>query len=466
MTSTLTIPGREATGERKLRKDLYFNETGYWPHDAQWTIHRDRTRHKAVYNGRRWGKTLMGGKEAEVTAWFKNFLGDAQRGWIVGPNYDDGEKEFRVLYDSLKALGVESIAAKFLNNTENGNMHIALQTGWDIQVRSAAHPESLVGEGLDFVLLVEAGRLTRTTFSQYIRPALSDKRGWSLATGVPEIATDVSLLYWGWSRGQDSNRHSWSSYRMPSWTNTIVFPGGREDEEILEAEEDLTEDEFRRQYGGEFVERVGRVMAEWEDEIHLANIEFNPDLPLYAAIDYGYTNPFVWLWIQVDIWDNVYVIGEHYITLTDVTDIAKYTIKHHPYFPALAAMYVDPAEPDDTYTLSSLLKKPARNNTGGELRTRLSLIRSGLKLRPADAPITEQRPQILVDRSCTRLAWEMREGYRWPYNKNEAKNDSELPIDKDNHGPEALGRFMKGYFGTRNRNERRGPRMSKAVYRR
>jgi hypothetical protein len=57
-------------------------------------------------------------------------------------------------------------------------------------------------------------------------------------------------------------------------------------------------------------------------------------------------------------------------------------------------------------------------------------------------------------------------GYRWPYNKNEAKNDSELPIDKDNHGPEALGRFMKGYFGTRNRNERRGPRMSKAVYRR
>jgi hypothetical protein len=40
----------------------------------------------------------------------------------------------------------------------------------------------------------------------------------------------------------------------------------------------------------------------------------------------------------------------------------------------------------------------------------------------------------------------MREGYRWPAHKTEVKNDSEMPLDKDNHGPEALGRFFKGYF--------------------
>ena len=48
-------------------------------------------------NGRRWGKTLLGGKEAEITAFVLNKLGNPQRGWIVGPNYDDGEKEFRVI---------------------------------------------------------------------------------------------------------------------------------------------------------------------------------------------------------------------------------------------------------------------------------------------------------------------------------------------------------------------------------
>lgn len=433
---------------RVLRKDIYFEETGYTPHDGQRVVHADPSRHRALSNGRRWGKTLLGGKEAEVTAFVKNRLGDSQRGWIIGPNYTDCEKEFRVIYNSLRELGVDQVSSKFLNNTDNGNMHIATKWGWDIQCRSAAHPETLVGEGLDFVLLVEAGRLKRNMFTQYIRPALSDKRGWSLMTGVPEIATDVSLLYWGYSRGQDPNRVPWSSYKMPSWTNNIVFPGGRQDPEILEAEEDLTEDEFRRQYGGEFVEKVGRVIQEWDDDTHLFDLEYNPDLPLYACCDYGYTNPFVWLWIQVDEFDNVYVLEEYYQTLKDTDDICKDYLLNHPLKDKLIAFYPDPAEPDDTATIIKNLRVPARANTGGEIKTRLSLIRTHMKLKPDHLPEghPEKLPGIRVDRSCTKLAWEIREGYRWPEHKSDARSDSEVPLDKDNHGPEALGRFMKGYF--------------------
>lgn len=442
---TSTTPGLDPR-TKVLRKDLYFMETGYMPHEGQWVIHSDGSRHKAVSNGRRWGKTLLGGKEAEITAFALNKLGDPQRGWIVGPNYDDGEKEFRIVYDSLKKLGVDKVSDKFLNNTDNGNMHIHTSWGWDLEVRSAAHPETLVGEGLDFVLLVEAGRLTRTVFTQYIRPALSDKRGWSLMTGVPEIATDTSLLYWGWTRGQDPLKKPWGSWRMPSWTNTVVFPGGREDEEILDAEDDLTDDEFRRQYGGEFVERVGRVMKEWEDEIHLTDIPYRPEWPLYAGVDYGYTNPFVWLWIQVDPFNNVYVLAEHYIELQDAEEIARKTLAVHPLIDRLVAFYPDPAGPDDTNTLQRVLRKPARMNTGGELRTRLALIRKALKTGPSHVPANQQKPALFVDRSCTRFAWEMREGYRWPRHKSEVQNDSEHPMDKDNHGPEALGRFFKGYM--------------------
>jgi len=40
----------------------------------------------------------------------------------------------------------------------------------------------------------------------------------------------------------------------------------------------------------------------------------------------------------------------------------------------------------------------------------------------------------------------MREGYRWPETRSEVRNDSEIPLDKDNHGPEALGRFFKGHM--------------------
>lgn len=427
---------------QQLFKERYFLATGYRPFDAQLEIHRAPNRHKAVSNGRRWGKTLLGAKEGESTAFVLNRLGEAQRGWIIGPNYTDCEKEFRVIWDTFRKLDIDTSCLKWVNNAESGSMHITTGWGWDLQCRSAAHPESLVGEGLDWVLLVEAGRLTRRTFTQYVRPALSDKRGWSMATGVPEIASDVSLLYWGWQRGQDSSKPSWGSWRMPSWTNTVVFPGGRRDPEILDAEDDLTEDEFRRQYGGEFVERVGLVMKEWDEEVHVKNLKFNPDWPLYAAVDYGYTNPFVWLWIQVDPFGFVYVIGEHYITMTDTQMIAQDTLDPHPWTSKLLAFYPDPAEPDDTAILQRLLKKPSRQNTGGELSTRLKLIRTGLKVHQG-----QDQPGILVDRSCTRLIWEMGHGYRWPAHKDEAtKNDAENPMDKDNHGPEALGRFMKGYF--------------------
>jgi hypothetical protein len=409
---------------------------------------------------------LLGGKEVEPTAFCLNRLGEPQHIWIVGPEFKDCEKEFRVIYNTMKALDVDQISTKFLNNVDNGNMVIKTKMGWWLECRSALHPETLVGEGLDGVLMVEAGRQKRKSWTEYIRPALSDKRGWSLHSGVPEGATQTSLLYHLWLRGQSESSQTgrvnqWKSWRMPSWTNTIVFPGGRQDPEILDAEDDLTQEEFDRQYGAMFVERVGRVMGDWDDDIHLADLTYNRDWPLYAGIDFGFTNPFVVLWIQVDQFNNVYVIREDRWQLKDTDTIAKEVLAD----PLLGAMarqlvcfYPDPAEPDDTQTLMRVWKKPARTNTGGEIRDRLKIIWSLLKEQnthlPEDAP--ERRPSLLIDRHrCKMLAWEMREGYRWPEHKADAnKNDSENPMDKDNHGCEALGRFCKGYFGVHGKKTR------------
>ncbi len=431
-----------------FRKDLWFKETGYTPHEGQAKVHYNPTRHRVLVNGRRWGKTLVGGKEVETQAFVKNFLGESKRGWIIGPEYTDCEKEFRIVFDTFKKLGIDTVSTKFLNNVENGNMAIKTKWGFALECRSARHPESLVGEGLDFVLLVEAGRHKRRMWGDYVRPALSDKRGWSLASGVPEGATENSLLYSLYMRGQDPSKRTWWSISVPSWTNHVVFPGGRNDPEIIEAEDDLTEDEFRRQYGAEFVDAVGRVMKEWDDDIHIVDLEYDRKMELYAAVDYGYTNDWVWLWIQVDWQKNVYVIGEERFQLRDTEDIARREFKDHPLLPKLQAIYGTPAEPDDNAVLGRVLGKQVRNNTGGEIKNRLALIRSALKPRPFELPDDhpEKLPALVVDRSCTKLIWEMREGYRWPEHKGENRNDSEIPLDKDNHGPEALGRFYKGHM--------------------
>lgn len=447
-------------------KSKYYAEIGYVPHEGQRLIHNDRHRFRVVSNGRRYGKTILGAKEVEPCGFVqsRHITGGPQIGWIVGPQYTDAEKEFKIVYDQFRKLGIDKDAIKWQNNADSGSLHIKTSWGFELIGKSAKHPETLVGEGLDFVLMVEAGRHKRKTWGQYIRPTLSDKRGWALFSGVPEGRSEHSLLYSLWGRGQDPAFPTWSSYRMPSWANTITFPGGRQDPEILEAEADLTEDEFNRQYAAMFVDKVGAVMQEWDDETHLRSLKYNPDWPLYMAVDYGFTNPFVVLWIQVDPWENVYVIGERRWTQMDTPEVALDLLTTQPNLVRACKMiYPDPAEPDDTYTLSNKLRIPAIGNTGGELRIRLSLIRRHMKI-PAELQHLpdghpDKNPRMVFDRSCKQLVWEMREGYRWPEHRSEVHSQSEHPLDKDNHGPEALGRFFKGYF---NLSGRSGSRSSKA----
>jgi len=205
-----------------------------------------------------------------------------------------------------------------------------------------------------------------------------------------------------------------------------------------------------RQYGAEFSEKTGVVMQEWDDETHLGDFSFNPAWPLYLAVDYGFTNPFVALFIQVGPFGEIRVVWERRWTHRDTVEVADDIMASVPgLVRACERLYPDPAEPDDTRTLERMLRIPAYTSTGGELKNRLALIRSALKPVNQHLPVghVDRYPRLMVDRSCTSLAWEMREGYKWPEKKkDQVRSDSEQPMDKDNHGVEALGRFFRGHY--------------------
>lgn len=436
--------------EQVFVKEDYYESIGYHPHPGQEMMHSTPSRFKVIPCGRRWGKTLFGAREAEPNAFVEcRITGEAQKGWIVGPHYVHAEKEFAFVYDSLRKQGIDKESIKFVKNVDSGNMHIITNWGFELVGKSAAHPETLVGDGLNFIEMVEAGLHKRTTW-QYVRPALSDRRGWAIFTGVPEGKSENSMLYALYQRGQSKREHDrlYRSWTMPSWTNTVVFPRGRRDPEILDAEGDLTEDEFARQYGAEFRDKIGAVMQEWDDEVHLGDFDYEPSWPLYMAVDYGFTNPFVVLWIQVSpITGQIRVISERRFFHMDTPEVADDLKQTQPGFVSVArTLYPDPAEPDDTKTLSKMLRIEANKNTGGPIPIRLAFIRRALKNSVATAGGVRQ---LQIDRSnCKMLAWEMREGYRWPEHRSEIHSQSENPLDKDNHGVEALGRFFKGYYRT------------------
>lgn len=444
-----------ATVSRAISKPALFRELGYEPHELQWKVHRALERFKIVSAGRRTGKSVIGGHELTPEAYRAYFmrgrLEEEQRRnefWIIGPEYSDSEKEFRVLYNDLRKLKMPFDKPGTYNNPHSGDMHLSLWGGlFQVHAMSAKYPDSLVGEGLSGAIFAEAAKLKPSVWSKYIRPTLADYRGWALLTSTPE---GRNWFYDMWQKGQDPAALEYFSVRAPSWTNPRVFPLGIEDPEIISMREGMSAEKFNQEVGAEFTEFVGRVFKDFDEEYHVTDIAYKPGLLTVGACDYGFTNPFVWLLIQVDVWGNVYVLDEVYESNLTVEEAGQLVLERGLAPPAMTTFYPDPASPGDTVHLEKLLRTRATGGTGGELKDRLELIRQALKRKPVelDDDHPGKQPSLFIDRKCKKLINDMNV-YRYPESKAEGKNAPEAPLKKDDHGPEALGRFYAGHFGTK-----------------
>lgn len=482
----------------RLDKFRLFEEIGWLPHEGQQAVLNSVIRNRVLSAGRRFGKSEIGGHElvpeAILTWSLRQRLenaGHRREFWIVGPEYTDAEKEFRVVYNTLKKMDMPFDRPGTYNNPLGGDLHISLFGGlYQVHGKSAKYPDSLVGEGLSGVIMAEAAKLKERVWTKYIRPTLADFQGWSIMCSTPE---GKNWFYRAWQAGQDPTRPDWASWRYPSWFNPYVYRHPTDaaavaeamrlasnnqklptavtdliDPEILALLRDLSAETFNQEVGALFTEFVGRVFKEFDEELHVGDFPFDPSWETYAAVDYGFTNPSVWLLIQVGPFDDVRVIGEFYQHGLTVDEFAT-EIQRRGLAPAgLRTFYPDPASPGDSRALSQHLKVRSKGGTGGELKDRLELIRRALRvpeaLRHLPMEHPERIPKLMIDRRCDNLIREMQD-YRYPKSAEEAaadgKNAPELPMKKDDHAPEALGRFYAGHFGL-SKIDRGGTRIRKA----
>lgn len=492
-----------------LNKWAIFNhpKVNYKPHNGQVKVEEDNHRHQVVAAGRRWGKSLRGGKKLLPEAFFTKPLanqlkeeGRRREFWIVGPNFSDSEKEFRVIWNDLTRLEVPFDKPGSYNSAETGDMRISLWGGaFIVSAKSAQYPERLVGEGLSGVILSEAAKLKDKIWPKYIRPTLADYNGWSFHSSTPE---GKNWFYDLWQTGQDPNNANWQSWRMPAWVNNYVYktPTNEShvrallelerqypsasifdlaksnnfqiDTEILESINDLTPEAFLQEIAADFTEFVGRVFREFDEETHVTDLEFHPGWQTVAAVDYGFTNPNVWLLIQIGPWGEINVLDEVYEQGLDPTEFAHVIKQRQLNPPGLHYFYPDPASPGDTRILEKALGIKARPHTGGELSIRINHIRKALRERRTvieeniflDEGFGLQpqtiRPQLMFDRKCVRSISDFL-NYRYPERKEESSvPGQEKPMKKADHAPEALGRMFAGIFG--DYTSPHGPRVVKA----
>jgi hypothetical protein len=458
-----------------------FKRAGYLPHPAQKLVHGDGTRNRVVAGGRRIGKSEIGAGELDIeavrTRMCLNYLEDKgirREFWIVGPGYTDAEKEFRKHYNALKRMEAPFDRPGTYYDAHSGDMQISMYGGKYLVIgKSAMHPERLVGEGLSGVIMAEAAKQKERTWTKFIRPTLADFQGWSLHSSTPE---GKNWFYDAWQRGQDPNDDEWKSWRFGSWRNPIVFPLGASpqglhllrtainerapitsalrkksgvDPEIIEMMLDLAEETFNQEVAAMFTEFTGRVFKRFDEDIHVGDFNYDPSCKLYAAVDYGFVDPFVWLLIQEDWQGNVTVLDEIYQSGLTIDDAARLVDERGLCPGGLIEFFPDPARPDETLALERHLKVRANRNTGGELRIRLRYITEALRDRNRHLPEGDplRFPMLRINRKCTNTIREMQD-YRYPdTSKDQKRNPKDVPVDKDNHCPEALGRYYRGRYG-------------------
>ena len=429
--------------EPGISDELYYKKVGFKPHSAgQAEYLYSRVRFNVPCCGRRYGKSLPAGHRVG----FKAFVPETWN-WIIGPTYKLGEKEFRVVWSDYQKLGILKYCRKAYS-AHQGDMYIITPWGSHIEVVSADKPDSLLGEALSHACMSEAARHHRATWEQYVEPALSDLRG---TCDFPSTPQGYNWYHGMYMLGQEAQINPtiqglYQSWNFPTWENLVRFPGGFNDPEIQRVKRVASKQWFDQEYGALFTTRTGAIFEEWDDKVHVSSLRYNPSFPNYLAFDYGFSNPFVCLDIQVGTntagFPSVYVWREYYKSNVSTMEHGIYLRdRENPHDYKIDAMWGDPRGADEAATLALTI-----GYVGFEdVRWKLSI--EQMKRMMLASP-----PQIYVDPSCTNLIRQMGTlhvkelGRQTRLDLQELQGDGNIQHKVDDHAVDALRYFIGPYF--------------------
>ncbi len=206
-------------------------------HRSQRRIAADPARFRVLACGRRWGKTRLGAAlcVAEALA--------GGRAWWVAPSYKMSAVGWRIVRSLTRPIPGATV-----NKTERT---ITLPTGGEVVIRSADNPDSLRGDGLDFIVLDECAFMDESAWVEALRPALADRQGRALFISTPRGQNWFWRL---WLRCIDEHDHEWRGWQLPTSDNPYIDPA-----EIEAARRGLPERIYQQEYLAMFLDDAGGV---------------------------------------------------------------------------------------------------------------------------------------------------------------------------------------------------------------
>lgn len=278
--------------------------------------------------------------------------------------------------------------------------------------------ESLRGQSYHFVILDEVAKMKYFDYSYktVVLPTLTDYRGRALFLSTPRGFNHFYDLFN--TQGTDDE---FKSFQFKSIDNPHLPI------DVLEkAKHQMTNEQYAQEYEAEFKMREGLVFQIFNRSNHTYS-PHNTTLPAFTetflGIDFGFTNPSSVLKIQKDRDRNYWITEEIYKKNTTNTELIELTKSLDP---QPQYVYADPAEPDriQEFKQAGYYCREVKKGKGSIIKG-IERLQELLKTN-----------RIKISQSCINLIEEL-ESYAYP-DRKDAHNDSELPIDEDNHAIDAL----------------------------
>ena len=186
--------------------------------------------------------------------------------------------------------------------------------------------------------------------------------------------------------------------------------------------------------------RENVVFDEFDPAVHVSQIDFNPDLPLYRTMDFGFVNPFVCLWIQINENGIIRIIDE-YVRSRATIDVHATEIKNRTPVDEeqVAGTFCDPAGKSVNDVTGTSAVRELRSH-GIDVKFRRSGILEGIELIRRAIRSGDGKSSMIISPKCRRLI-EAMECYHYPQAGGSAV---ELPL-KDgvyDHSIDALRYFF------------------------
>ena len=252
-------------------------EIPYLPRHQQEEVHDLVNTHRfgVVIAHRRWGKSVCFANELikrALTTTKSDF-----RAAYVSPTYSMSKQ---VIWDELRryCAALPSELYRF-NDSE---LRLDFANGSRIRLFGADNPDRLRGQYFDTVVCDEMDMVKLETFTEVIRPAISDRKGSFYAIGTFKTANGaLGQLY------DMADQEGW--FRRIYGASES---GALDAEELADAAKVMSREEYAREYDCVRVSAVknailGRYVDEADEDGRITSVPYDPAIPVTTAWDLG-----------------------------------------------------------------------------------------------------------------------------------------------------------------------------------